>query len=64
MIELIKNFLTELTGNPVSDLAAWGIVGVVVVCVLMLLFAGAWTNSEQKQWEEIAEWEKTLEDED
>ena len=62
MIEMIKNFLTELTGNPVSDLATWGIVGVIVVCVLMLLFATAWTNSERKQWKEIAELE--FEDED
>ena len=64
MIEMIKNFITEFTGNPASDLEAWGIVGVVVICVLMLLFAGAWHRSEEKQWEEIAEWEKSLEDED
>ena len=58
-IEGLARLLTELTGSTVSNKEAIGVVGTVVVCVVILLFAFAWHKSEQKQWDEI----KRLEEE-
>jgi hypothetical protein len=63
-IELFANFLSELVGEPVSNLAAGGVIAVIIICFIMLIFGMAWTSSESKQWEEIAKDADWYKDED
>jgi hypothetical protein len=64
MIDWIAQFLTELTGGPVSRLAAGGVVAVAIICVLMLLFGAAWIDSGRIDWDAVEADRKRLEEDD
>lgn len=62
MIEKIAQFLTELTGSPVSESAAGGAVVIFIGSLILGIIALAWfkagiedekaVNAEWERWEE------------
>ena len=62
LIEMIAQFLTKLTGSNVSNVAATGVVVVIAFCIIVILFGVGWHNSEQRQWDELRQWEEESEE--
>jgi hypothetical protein len=63
IIERIAQLLTELTGEPVSNLAATLAVVVAAVSVLMLLVAPVWIKNSRVDWDAVEAERKRLEGE-
>lgn len=63
MIERIAQILTELTGHPVTNTAAAGVVGVAAVCALLLLVAPVWVKNGRVDWDAVDAERKRLEEE-
>lgn len=61
IIERIARLLTELTGEPVTNLSAAGVVVTVAVCVLMLLVAPVWFKNGRVDWDAVEAERKRLE---
>ena len=59
MIEKIAQFLTDLTGSPVSESAAGGAVVVLIGSLILGLIAMAWFKAGIEDEKRVnAEWER------
>lgn len=64
MVEMIAQFLTDLTGSPVSSGAVIAVLIVLVGFFAVSLFVQAWCRSGQIDWDAVDAEYKRLEDDE